>query len=419
MPHKRSREEGEDGASSRPAKVSDVKSSARAIVGEVSGISVPDSASFQVYSKGKTGPYVIHGESDKMSYSGAQDETSSQYCLAIYNKEENSVQLVPAPLVRVDSMVKSKMAYNGPRIRQEANQTQYSAQRAALGEAFGTRKAKQAIRNQQRNKIESDQLADLESAIVGTVKTSTSNLPSQQSRTENLEAERPIPPCNLETADVYEVYPIVGGLLSEREWNSIRVSDIMQESDADARFALLPKTNSDYIRTRLDVIFDSGSGSEKEDRIKLLYYAALLLGLYKNRRASTKTKLMEALGNPPEHLVFKLIENFTTSKTGNVGKSKDRAFIVDPAHETKLLCYFLVAALHIEDFSCNVQKFVNELSIKGSKVAGLFRNLGCSVRPMSATRMKELGLTDASAKEAILKAPLVLPQMTRRIRSKN
>lgn len=423
MPHKRAREEDVDQSSkARLVKVAEVKHGARAVVGEVSGIHVPESADFSVYQKGKAGPYMIHGESDKMDYSGAQDETASQYCLALYNKDQNCVQLVPAPLVSLKSVVKSKISYNGPRIRQDSEQIQNSAHRSALGEAFGTRKAKQAIRNQRKNKIEADQLADLESAIVDTVMDSTASLPSQQVRNEGGDAERPIPPHNLETDDPHEVYPIVDGLMSQAEWKAIsgRVQDILGESDPDTRFALLPKTDSTYLRSRLDATLSEGIPAEKEDRVKLIYFAALLLGLYKNKKVSNRTKLAEKLGSAPsDYLLMQLINNFSTNKAGSVGRHKDRAFIVDPAHETKLLCYLLATVLHLENFTCNVQMFVNELSVKASRISDLFRTLGCSVKPMSATRLKKLGLTDPTIKEATLRVPLTLPQMTRRIKSKN
>jgi DNA-directed RNA polymerase I subunit RPA49 len=290
--------------------------------------------------------------------------------------------------------------------------------RNQLGTAFGTKKAKKALSDLERNKIDADKLQDYESAIIDNIKVTTESLPTREKREEQLSGDRPIPPFDLDATDPKDSYPL-GGIIPQHEWNAIRVGVIINETDDKKRKTMFPQQSSEYVFARVDAAI-SAQGGDAEDRVKMLYYASLLLSLYSNRRITNKQVLLEKLGNPPEILVNGLITRFAVSKAGQFGKTKDRSFVIDPARENKLLCYLLALALHIDGFAVDINPLGYELSLKPSKVGELFRALGCNVKPMSATEAESRGIPKSQAqshKVAYLKAPLQLPEVVRRRRA--
>lgn len=290
--------------------------------------------------------------------------------------------------------------------------------RNQLGTAFGTKKAKKALTDLEKNKIDADKLQDYESAIIDNIKVTTESLPTREKREEQLSGERPIPPFDLEATDPQNAYPLEG-IIPQREWDAIRVNAILRETDEKKRSSMFAVQSSDYVFPRVDAAI-SAQGTDAEKRVKMLYYVSLLLALYSNRRINNKQMLTEKLGNPPEILINGLIARFAVSKAGQFGKTKDRSFAIDPACENKLLCYLLALTLHVDGFAVDINPLGYELSLKPSKVAELFKALGCNVKPMSASEAEARGVPKSQAqshKVAHLRAPLHLPEVVRRKRA--
>lgn len=376
------------------------------------GQSVPKDASFNVYKR--KSDVIVHGENPVFEYDGQNQQDQGSYCLASYDPETNSVELYPSSLVNMAGVVKAKKMVEGPAVKQ-AN-VRNVLQRNALGEAFGTKKAKKAITEMERNRIDAEKLEDLEVAIVDTVQESTENLPSQEKRQETLSSTRPIPPHNLETTKVEEVYPL-DGIIPKFEWSYIRVQPITQEKDLSKKLSLFPHKTSQYVSSRMAAI-ENGVGTQTE-KIKMIYYASLLLAVYENKRINNKAALLAKVGNPPEALISGILDRFAVSKASQFGKTKDRNFAIDPVHEHKLLCYLLALILRIDNYTAEIAPLAQELSLKPSKLAELFRALGCAVKPPTAVQAEALGLSKAAAanyKLAVLSAPLKLPDVAKRKR---
>jgi DNA-directed RNA polymerase I subunit RPA49 len=382
-------------------------------VGSFSGIEAPEKVKFDVY-KAKS-ELLIHGESDKIEYEGRlSPEEKADYCIAVYDKDTNSIDLYPSSLIPITNVVKSKKTVKGPAIKQQ--NVRNIIQRSTLGEAFGTKKAKKALQSLEKNRIDADKLVSMETSIVDSVKTNTENLPSMEAMQEQQSVERPIPPHNLETTDVNEVYTLES-VIPKREYDVLRLAPIVKESDPKKKLELFPYKNSFYISTRLDQL--SERNGDQTDRIKQLYYLSILLGLFENRRISSRMDLTKRLGNLPEIVVNSLIERFTVAKAGAVGKSKDRNFAIDPVCETRLLSYILVLVLRLDNFIVEIPPLARELSIKPVKLVELFRSVGCNVKPPSQVQAEAMGLSKyllSSYKLAILSAPLKLPEVAKRRR---
>lgn len=382
------------------------------------GVSVPSETEFQLYKKRKHDEYVLHGENSRLEYDGESDPlagSASQYVVGVYDKESDKIQLYKAPVVTSKIIPKSTKALKGPEIKSKGD-VRFAAMRNALGEAFGTKKAKKAIADLERNRIDSDKLTDVAVDIVDTVKTASRDLPTRAELQENVSASnRPTPVANVDATDVEQIYP-VDSIIPKKELQFIRVGPILKEQDKEAKLELFPYTGSKYVAKKLD-IFTQASQMEK---LQLLYYLSLLLGVYENRRVSNKQKLLERLNTPPEILVDGILERFTVLRGGQFGKSKNRSYFIDPQNEDKLLCFILAIVLHLDNFLVEISPLAQELGLKPSRIVNLFRILGAVVKGATVAQAEAFGIPKSAAatyKIASLKVPFKLPEMTRRGRA--
>lgn len=384
------------------------------------GFHAPVDTKFKLYrNKHFNDQYILHGENDRLEYIGQTDSetvTGSQYVVGVFNKKTNSVDLYKAPVLVSKVVSKSKRDLAGPKIKNQG-QVRGSVLRNALGEAFGTKKAKKAISDLERNRVDSDKLVDVAVDIVDTVKSASKGLPTRKEMEASVSNDRPTPLANLDATDVEQIYP-VENIIPSRELQSIRVNGILKEKDIEKKldfFPYIPKSTK-YIKKKLD-IFKEPSQIVK---LQLLYYLTLLLGVYENRRCRSKDQLMEKLNSPPESLVDGILERFTVARQGTFGRSKNRSFFVDPHNEDKLLCYILVIMLHLDNFIVEISPVAQDIGLKPSKITSLFRIIGCIVKSATVAQAEAFGISKADIstyKIATLKVPFKLPEMSRRGRA--
>ncbi|KAK9467410.1 RNA polymerase I associated factor, A49-like protein [Lipomyces arxii] len=376
------------------------------------GVSVPEDTKFQAY-KGAKEHYIVYGQTERMEYEGRNDPDEDLYYVGVYDPVTKTVELMHAPVMPTTRTIK---AYKKKVIAdvKQAN-VQSRLQRNALGEAFGTKKAKRVISELERNRIEADKLESYAESIVDNIKTATENLPSAEVLKQQQSDERPIPPCVETATELDGIYPIYS-IVPKDEFNAIKVSPIFREKDVAKKAALLPFKTSEYINDRIAKI----DNENQLPKLKLLYYVSLLIGFYNNRRMSSKKLLLQKLNYPAETLVNGLIDRFTDVKVGKFGKEKDASFVITPRLEDKLLCYLFAACLRIDEYMVETPVLANELSLRPIKAQELFKALGCKIKACTATQKQVLGLSNAEAanyKLAVLSLPFKLPEVARRRRT--
>lgn len=402
-------------SSKKSVKVESYQDQPSAVVGSFfKNFNVDKNTTFDLYkNKSQSNQFVLHGENDRLEYKGTSDDTANdanQYVVGVYNPSKKSIQLYKTPLLvsKVISKFNKKLA--GPKIK--SNEVRMSVLRTALGEAFGTKKAKKAIGDLERNRIDADKLVDSAIDIVDSVRTASKDLPTRAELQETVSNDRPTPLANVEATDVEEIYSI-DSIIPKREWAFIRVGPIMKETEEEKKLDMLPYTKSQYISKKLTSVAQSSNMV----KLQLLYYLSLLLGIYDNRRTNNKVKLLERLNSPPDTLIDGILDRFTILRAGQFGRSKDRSFFIDPQNEDKLLCYILTIILHLDNFIVEISPLAQELGLKPSKVVNLFRVLGCTVKGATVAQAEAFGIPKSSAstyKIATLKVPFKLPEMVRR-----
>lgn len=393
-------------------KISSYSEEAAAAVGAFfNGLTVPQDAQFDLYKNKKTNDVIFHGENDRLEYDGSvREDDTSDYALVMYDPVKKSVELFKAPVLLGTVTSKANKKFKGPAVKQ--NNVRFNIQRNALGEAFGTKKAKKAISDLERNRIDAEKLAGSQADIIDSVKTNTVTLPTRQELTETVLNDRPTPVADVDARAVEDIYPIYN-IIPKRELQFIRAGPILKETDSQARLELMPYQESPFIQQQLATI----NSEAQLQKLQLIYYASLLMGVYQNRRISNKSALTSQLNNPPELLIDGILERFAIARAGQFGRSKDRGYTIDPHHEDKLLCYLLTVIFHINGFLIEVSPLAQELSLKPSRLVGLFKALGAVVKSATVAEAEAFGIPKAAAssyKIASLKVPFKLPQMTRR-----
>lgn len=380
------------------------------------GLSIPEETKFDLYKNRKNGEFLLHGENNTLDYdgeTGAKDE-HNDYVVALYDPVNKSVELFKSPLVNAKVTAKSKRVHTGPKVKQ--TDVRFAEQRKALGEAFGTKKAQSNLSNLERNRIDAEQLQGLELDIVDNVKESTQALPSTEQMTQAVSQDRPTPIANVDATNVEDIYPLLN-IIPKKEWSYLRVNSLFDEEDEQKRLEILPYSKSSYISKRLP----SAILSKNTEKLQLLYYASLLFGVYENRRVRDKVSLLTRLQNKPsEVLIDGILDRFTISRASQFGRSKDKAFVFDPNHEDKLLCYLLALIFHIDNFLVELPPLAHELNMKPARLVGLCRALGASIKPPTKSQAEAFGIPKnavSTYKIASLKVPFKLPEMSRRGRA--
>ncbi|CDK28053.1 unnamed protein product [Kuraishia capsulata CBS 1993] len=372
------------------------------------GLTIPSDTSFQLYrNKQDASKLVLHGENEALDYDGStKEDINNDYVVGVYDPTSKSIEFYKSSMLVSTVSSKASKAKKIPDIKQ-AN-VRYATKRNALGEEFGTKKARKAILDQERNRIDSTSLQSDSSFIYEKIATSTAHIPTPEEVKSNLLKDSPIPRFDEEATNVVDVYPLTS-VIPKKEWPAIRVDEIIKQDDPKVQIQLLAHQRSRYLQKKLEK-FDS-STSKRKEKFQILYYLSVLMGTYNNMRANSKENLRLKLQNPPEVILDSVIARFTVNRRGEFGKPKDKAFTIDPDHEDKLLLHILVLVLHLDDFYVDMGPMAQELSLKPSKLQQLFKYLGCTSKNATKLELDAMGYpaSTKAVKVATLKVPFKAP----------
>lgn len=100
---------------------------------------------------------------------------ASRYFVAVHNKRTKATTIREAPLHILTHQVKALKSLKPA----EVSTLQRLEARAALGESFGTKKAKQAIKAQERNKVDVSAMETVADHLQDSIQRNTQALPSK------------------------------------------------------------------------------------------------------------------------------------------------------------------------------------------------------------------------------------------------
>ncbi|KAG6331705.1 hypothetical protein ID866_7385 [Astraeus odoratus] len=347
---------------------------------------------------------LIAGETDAVDlYSSSETPRASvgcRYFIGVHNKKTGVTTVRQAPLHIITHQVKALKHIQPAAVsvlpRLEA--------RAALGESFGTKKAKLAIKAQQRNKVDVSAMETVVDHLQESIQKSTHALPSKEEAQATANSTRLVPPYNAEASIPSEVYPI-HNIIPEMEWKTLSPGSFLAAGTSKERRALLPFQRSNWINQHLDSICSSTSPSKTN--IKVLQYISSMM-LFRNlaARSSDKDALQEKLKAVPSTVVDGLLSRFTeTARASSQPK-------FTPQKETLLLTHMFALCLHVDDYATDTELIAKDLGQSTASINTLFKSLGCKICKLTVTDLRRLGLPDSAGetKRAVLKTPLEFPK---------
>lgn len=228
--------------------------------------------------------------------------------VGVYSKKNNSLQVTNAPVLRMTREVKAL-----------ANQSQDTSTiargqvaRAALGLAFGTAKAKQQLKSDERNLVTGEHLVNEMDDLHSEIGRASVNIPKQEKLRDDLKSELPVPKFNIDASSPDEVYDITS-IVTDEELNTMNAKDLLKETSLQGIKTHLAYHDSSFVNTRLMAILAS-PGKKDRVRVRTLMYINLLMAYHlRVRRSDLKDrKRIEAgLKSPSSVVIDGLTERYT------------------------------------------------------------------------------------------------------------
>lgn len=369
-----------------------------------------------------------------------------QYLVGLYDPATGQVTLHASPLLNVARNIQGSSL-------QVQGRADYAKARRDLGEAFGNRKQKLAMRNADRMKVDTTGMAEgVLDGIATSVTESTAKAAAIASTSSATDVEsRPIPTPHLDAPTPDLVYPL-SELFPSSISSNINPSACLAANDAAHIKRLLPSpmSRSQWLSSRiwnrvLASRNNSASGGEagssssgilktssthQKQQTRLLLFISYLASLRAlsaqsrgrilNDRKSLREKLKIGQHNgeaESEALIDSLLAQFCERD-----RAKGRASLT-PFGDTKLLATILALCLHVDGFQIEVDVLAAELGMAAPKLKEVAKSIGCTARyrqvggggDAEGEESKGNGAGAGRAKKfMVLKCPVTLPEPSTR-----
>lgn len=302
----------------------------------------------------------------------------------------------------------------------------YKTAQNLLGEAFGTRKRKQAIVSLEKNKVRADTLGQPASEFISQAladsKDSSAVNNAEATPVADVMASSLLPPYNKETLNVSEIYPIKG-IIPQDCYKAMPVDDFVHvnvktgkdELDAlQARYGM----NDFWFNRILSAPRDDGHHT-----LRLLIFGHFLSCFRELKEAAINgpdgslAALQSRLFECPEAVAVDLLSRFADRMTNMSASADSTAFLGKFKHKLpntlrdKAILYILALLLHTDNFRVNATSVSQLLSITPTKLVTFFKALGCTIdRPGRGEEMNvNINNRLVAVKFARLTAPLTFP----------
>ncbi|KAH6904495.1 Rpa49 subunit specific to nuclear RNA polymerase I [Coprinopsis sp. MPI-PUGE-AT-0042] len=328
------------------------------------------------------------------------------YLVALRNRKTGKLTILPQPkiphiLVHTVKALKSIEPAAAP------SQTQFREAKTALGETFGTKKAKAAIRAAERNHVDVGAMEGVMGYVMDSIEKGAEGLMTAEEAKEASDTNRLIPPFSATASLPDDIYPL-HGIIPEAEWKALSISAFDAAQNEQERFALLPFRYSTWVKEHLKDLCKADAGKAKKKNLKILLYISAMLAFRQaaSRKDISKDQIYEKLAPLPSIVADSLLSRFTEVARGSA------SYQSTSTTKTNLLTHVFALCLKLDKFATNPEMLAHDLSMKPAEVNTLFRSLGCKLVKLSERERTRLGLPDSTAdqKRAVLNAPVEFPK---------
>ena len=281
-------------------------------------------------------------------------------------------------------------------------------QRVALGEAFGTKKAKKAILSVTENAISPDKSARNKlangttkvdataAAMMANMAEATAGMATKEELDLVMNANKPRPNANTETTDLSKVYT-VETLIGTETMASILVRPWQTEMKA-GREVMVP---SRFVAARLVKFKDN------VEKLKMLRYMLLLIQFINATKSGREGRKL------PRHDELKTINE---GQPDSLLQGVKRKFSEGPTmtrHSADLLITHLCAiAMVVDNYEVDMWDLKDDLKMEIGPMAQYFKEIGAKIVAYPEGMRKAMRIEKAAASQrklAKLKIPLEFP----------
>ena len=281
-------------------------------------------------------------------------------------------------------------------------------QRVALGEAFGTKKAKKAILSVTENAISPDKSARNKlangttkvdataAAMMANMAEATAGMATKEELDLVMNANKPRPKANTETTDLSKVYT-VETLIGTETMASILVRPWQTEMKA-GREVMVP---SRFVAARLVKFKDN------VEKLKMLRYMLLLIQFINATKSGREGRKL------PRHDELKTINE---GQPDSLLQGVKRKFSEGPTmtrHSADLLITHLCAiAMVVDNYEVDMWDLKDDLKMEIGPMAQYFKEIGAKIVAYPEGMRKAMRIEKAAASQrklAKLKIPLEFP----------
>ncbi|KAH8823232.1 RNA polymerase I associated factor, A49-like protein [Flagelloscypha sp. PMI_526] len=399
------------------------------VLASFSAVKPPDHVPFRVYSRKKkklqiseepdsepSCPSLLVAETEVAEFVTNPEETSRAsssgcyYLLAVRKPSSSTLTVLPTPLhPHVISPPTIKALKRGHNPQEAAFQDFYQA-RTALGETFGSKKAQAAIRQRERNKVDTAAMEGVVEHLMDGIDQAAEGLLSKDEVQETADAARPVPPHNVEATRPEDVYPLYN-VIPSAEWKAIKTVPYFQTESYQERLALLPHQSSNWVRMHLRMLDKQGDQKKQRDTLKMLIYVSTMMAFnHKTSFHSQKYTREEIQKKFPTTSL--IILDGLMSRFMEQGRAPSTTFQRTTSTDTLLQTYMFALCLRVDRWSTDTSYLAHDLSLPLAKVNDLFKTLGCTMRlPSERDKTKmDLSTKDAANKRAVLVIPVQFPK---------
>ncbi|KAK0669649.1 RNA polymerase I associated factor, A49-like protein [Cercophora samala] len=328
-----------------------------------------------------------------VDYTARESDQLLNHYVAIVDPKTKEIEIISAKKMMVRHKVRKQQKERREPDQKDATQTNYE-RRTALGEEFGTRKAKKALKSVAENAImaSTDKLGQAENTMLQNVKEVFANSATQEELQAAVDQVRPVPKGNYDAEHIQDVY-IPREIIGSETLNAVPVMD-WQEAVRNNEAVNVP---SRFVAHRIARV---AANKEDKERLQVLRYLLWVIIFWvtagKGRERGTKMiakrdKLRELLSPAPEVVIENIRRKF--SDNGVVRKE----------HMELLMTHCCVFASIIDNFEVNMNDLREDLKLEQKQLAQYFMEVGARVKQSKAG-----GNINHIAK---LQLPLVFPKI--------
>ncbi|KAF8735811.1 hypothetical protein AX14_001453 [Amanita brunnescens Koide BX004] len=243
-------------------------------------LQAPPSTPFRCYAKKKAktdGPtqgtpdtedVLVVGETESVEFVSNSEESKRaaqagcRYLVSVYDRATGQVTVLPvAKSPHVLSRTVKALKSIPPAPAPSALALQDA--RTALGETFGTKKAKAALRAEERRHIDVSAMEGVMEFVTDGIEKGSGGLMTQEEAIETADKNRLIPPYLASATKPEDVYPL-HDIIPETEWKTLSIGAFEQAGTEKDMIALLPYRHSKWINGHLERLMkQSGKGRKK------------------------------------------------------------------------------------------------------------------------------------------------------------